>query len=201
MRVMSTEGGDDTAAKREAALAEAQAELDREEQTDEAPLERLGEKEAHLLGGMYTGPDRKWREHMQSVDADIPAGEAQLAARVGQGEEAALLKDSEEAKADTAFVAAAGSRAGLDKESSSAVDEIDKDLDAAMRDSIELNADSAEARQGQREHDSASAHAAAAAAQALLAEESAALADADQADAKLESDMRAAGEQPPPHQD
>ncbi|MGO9560513.1 MAG: hypothetical protein ACLPYW_15690 [Acidimicrobiales bacterium] len=198
---MSTPSDGDAGAKQEAALAEAQAELDRQEELDEAPLDQLGEKEAHLLGGLYTGPDRKWREHMQSVDAAVPAGEAQLAARVGQGEEAALLKDSDEAKADASVVAAAGGPAELAQDSSGLEAEIDRDLDAAMKEFIELNADSQAARQAERDHDSASAHAAAAAAQGLLAEESSALADADQALAKLESEMRAAGEQPPQHQD
>jgi hypothetical protein len=205
-RGMTTQGGEDVT---DSVLADAQTRLDHQAQEDEAPLQQLGEKEAHLLGGLYTYPDRKWREHIEAVDAEIPAGEAQMAARVGQGEEAALLKDEEEAKADGEMIQASspwadptGSAPGaLVTDASGILAEIDKDLDTSMKDSIELNADAQEAREAARDHDSASAHAEAADAQALLADESSMLADADRALAKLEAEMRAAGEQPPPHQD
>ncbi len=172
-RGMTTQGGEDVT---DSVLADAQTRLDHQAQEDEAPLQQLGEKEAHLLGGLYTYPDRKWREHIEAVDAEIPAGEAQMAARVGQGEEAALLKDEEEAKADGEMIQASspwadptGSAPGaLVTDASGILAEIDKDLDTSMKDSIELNADAQEAREAARDHDSASAHAEAADAQALL---------------------------------
>lgn len=205
---MTTQGDDDMtgsgsaieaaardAAKRQA-LADALARLDQQEHDDEAPLEHLGEKEAEALGGMYKYPDRKWREHMEGVRAEVPAG-ARLAARAGEGEDAALYEDLEQAEADLVVIDAPVDGVELDKEAAAILAEIGSDLDAAMEDSVELNADAEKAQEGGGGHNSVSAFADTADAQELLKAESVSLADSDKALAQLEADMQAAGEEPP----
>jgi hypothetical protein len=190
---------DPAAAHRAQVLAEAQAQLDAQEQRDLAGLRHENQVEAGIPGlkHLHAMSAEAVAHHDAVSAAGLPAGEADMAARVAEGEEAAIAEDDARAKRDDALVEAREPGSPLAAEARAAVAEIDRDEDDAMTEAIAARMAAAAVERDRHSGDVASARADAQQAQDDLAKASADLSDADAVVAKLEADMRAAGEQPP----
>lgn len=152
-------------------------------------------EQRRFVGPVFTHHEEAAQRHTDREVAGLPADEAAMAARVVEGEEAAIVADEERAKSDESLTAARQPGSPLAAEAASVVGEIERDENDAMGAAIQARMDEAAAEEHRRHHDLASTQADESRAQQDLARASADLADADRALAKLEADLR--GGEPP----
>ncbi len=176
---------------REQVLAAAQAELDAKLEADESAMHTV------RIGDYQPG-----RTRVEADAAKLPVKEAVSAAKIGDALERDIYEDEKRVETDIAVIG--DSDPALAAEAQQVLAEEKKDLDDSMTESVKINVEAQEADKERRHHigrtmeDVNAALANAAAAEKDLGRESADLADADKAVAKLEADMKAAGIEPPP---